>query len=83
MFTVVITNKSGSEQVISCEIDNCSIGKGDDNLIVLQGWTVARTHAGLQNRQDGIFVVDGGSKWPVKVNGQIVLTEFGPLGAIS
>lgn len=81
MFTVVITNKSGSEQVISCEIDNCSIGKGDDNLIVLQGWTVARTHAGLQNRQDGIFVVDGGSKWPVKVNGQIVLTEFGPLGA--
>lgn len=81
MFTVVITNKSGSEQVISCEIDNCSIGKGDDNLIVLQGWTVARTHAALQNRQEGIFVVDGGSKWPVKVNGQIVLTEFGPLGA--
>jgi pilus assembly protein CpaF len=81
MFTVVITNKSGSEQVISCEIDNCSIGKGDDNLIVLQGWTVSRTHAGLQNRQEGIFVVDGGSKWPVKVNGQIVLTEFGPIGA--
>lgn len=79
MFSVVIKNKSGAEEAINCEIDNCTIGKGDDNLIVLQGWTVARTHASLQNRPEGIYVVDGGSKWPVMVNAQPVLTEFGPI----
>ncbi len=79
MFSVVIKNKSGAEEAINCEIDNCTIGKGDDNLIVLQGWTVARTHASLQNRPEGIYVVDGGSKWPVIVNAQPVLTEFGPI----
>ena len=79
MFSVVIKNKSGAEEAINCEIDNCTIGKGDDNLIVLQGWTVARTHASLQNRPEGIYVVDGGSKWPVMVNAQPVLTELGPI----
>ena len=79
MFSVLIKNKSGAEEAINCEIDNCTIGKGDDNLIVLQGWTVARTHASLQNRPEGIYVVDGGSKWPVMVNAQPVLTEFGPI----
>jgi len=79
MFTISVTSKNGSQESVNCEIDACSIGKGDDNLIPLQGWEVSRSHADLQKRTTGIYIVPIEGKWPTKVNGIALEGEYGPL----
>jgi hypothetical protein len=42
MLKIAVTTPKGQRSEIECTIDSCSIGKSDENLIVLQGWTVAK-----------------------------------------
>ena len=78
MLRIAVTTPKGQSSEIECTIDTCSIGKSDDNLIVLQGWTVAKKHATIQRKPDGVYVEDLGSSSGTEVNGSKV-TRHGPI----
>jgi len=78
MLRIAVTTPKGQTSEIECTIDNCSIGKSDENLIVLQGWTVAKKHATVQRKPDGVYVEDLNSSSGTEVNG-VKVTRHGPL----
>ncbi|HTJ96689.1 MAG TPA: ATPase, T2SS/T4P/T4SS family [Rhodocyclaceae bacterium] len=78
MLKIAVTTPKGQTSEIECTIDSCSIGKSDENLIVLQGWTVAKKHAQIQRKPEGVYIEDLGSSSGTEVNGQKV-TRHGPL----
>lgn len=78
MLKIAVTTPKGQRSEIECTIDSCSIGKSDENLIVLQGWAVAKKHAQLQRKPEGVYVEDMGSSSGTEVNGSKV-SRHGPL----
>ena len=78
MLKIAVTTPKGQRSEIECTIDSCSIGKSDDNLIVLQGWTVAKKHAQIRRKPDGVYVEDLGSSSGTEVNGKKI-EQHGPL----
>lgn len=78
MLRIAVTNPKGQRREVECTLDTCSVGKADDNLIVIQGWSVGRKHASFSRRADGVYVEDHGSTAGTKVDGQKVAT-YGPL----
>ncbi len=79
MFRVIIKTKKGQESIIECNKDSCTIGKGDENLVSLLGWSMGRQHATLYNHEEGIFIEHNDRKGETIVNGVRVLERFGPL----
>jgi pilus assembly protein CpaF len=80
MLKIAVITPKGQRSEIECTIDTCSIGKSDDNLIVLQGWTVAKKHAQIRRKPDGVYVEDLGSSSGTEVNGDKI-QQHGPLQA--
>ena len=80
MLKIAVITPKGQRSEIECTIDSCSIGKSDDNLIVLQGWTVAKKHAQIRRKPDGVYVEDLGSSSGTEINGDKV-QQYGPLRA--
>ncbi|HUO45187.1 MAG TPA: ATPase, T2SS/T4P/T4SS family [Burkholderiales bacterium] len=78
MFKVSVTTPKGQQTEVQCTISACSIGKGDENLIVIRGWSIAKKHATIHSRSDGIYIEDHGSMTRTEVNGKPVDT-YGPL----
>ena len=78
MIRIAVTTPKGQTSEIECTIDACSIGKGSENLIALQGWTVAKKHATVQRRAEGVFVEDLDSSSGTEVNGKKI-KRHGPL----
>ena len=78
MLRIAVTTPKGQTSQIECTIDTCSIGKSDENLILLQGWSVAKKHATIKRKPDGVYVEDLGSSSGTEVNGSKV-TRHGPL----
>jgi pilus assembly protein CpaF len=78
MLRIAVTTPKGQTSQIECTIDACSIGKSDENLILLQGWSVAKKHATVQRKPDGVYVEDLGSSSGTEVNGTKI-TRHGPL----
>jgi pilus assembly protein CpaF len=79
MLNISVTTPKGNTSPIECTIDSCSIGKSDENLIVLQGWTVAKKHAAIQRKPDGVYIEDLGSSSGTEVNGRKISGRHGPL----
>ncbi|MBS0192674.1 MAG: Flp pilus assembly complex ATPase component TadA [Proteobacteria bacterium] len=79
MFQVTVSNSRGKVQSINCNAPICAIGKSVENLVVLQGWDVARTHAVLVVQDDGIHVRDEGSRAGTMVNSHRISRSHGPL----
>ena len=79
MFSIEITSPKGQKETVECAIDSCSIGKGDENLVVVRGWTVAKKHATLRQRPDGFYVEDHGAMGGTEVNGKNIDGLYGPL----
>jgi pilus assembly protein CpaF len=79
MLNIAVTTPKGNTSPIECTIDSCSIGKSDENLIVLQGWTVAKKHAAIQRKPDGVYIEDLGSSSGTEVNGKKITGRHGPL----
>lgn len=80
MFNVLIETPNRDNRQVQCLNKHCGIGKGDDNLVVLQGWNIARNHATLQALEDGIFIEAVGARAQVRVNGKPIQSREGPLG---
>ena len=79
MLHIAVVTPKGQRTEEECTIDSCTIGKSDDNRIMLQGWTVGRKHATIHRRQDGVYVEDHGASSGTKVNNQKVTGMYGPL----
>ena len=81
MFSVEIKPPKGQPQRVDCQIASCTIGKADDNLIVVRGWSVGKRHATIHQRREGFFVEDHGALGATEVNGKLIEKEYGPLKA--
>ncbi|MDP2399604.1 MAG: ATPase, T2SS/T4P/T4SS family [Burkholderiales bacterium] len=79
MFSIEVTSPKGQKEKVDCAIDACSIGKGDENLIVVRGWSVGKKHATLRQRPDGFFLEDHGAIGGTEVNGKNIDGTYGPL----
>lgn len=79
MFSIEVTSPKGQKEKVDCAIDSCSIGKGDENLIVVRGWSVAKKHATIRQRPDGFYVEDHGAIGGTEVNGKNIDGLHGPL----
>ncbi len=79
MFQVTVSNSRGKVQTVNCNAPICAIGKSVENLVVLQGWDVGRTHAVLVVQEDGIYVRDEGSRAGTTVNSHRISRTHGPL----
>jgi pilus assembly protein CpaF len=79
MFSVEIKPPKGQPQRVDCQITSCTIGKADDNLIVVRGWSVGKRHATIHQRREGFFVEDHGALGATEVNGKLIEKEYGPL----
>ena len=79
MLLIAVTTPKGQRTEEECTIDSCTIGKGDDNRIMLQGWSVGRSHATIHRRKDGVYVEDHGTSSGTKINDRKVAGLHGPL----
>jgi pilus assembly protein CpaF len=79
MLLIAVTTPKGRRTEEECTIDKCTIGKSDENRIILQGWTVGRNHATIHRRSEGVFVEDHQSSAGTKINGIKINGTHGPL----
>lgn len=79
MLLIAVTSPKGQRTEEECTIDSCTIGKSDENRIMLQGWSVGRSHATIHRRQDGVYVEDHRTSSGTRVNNQKVSDLHGPL----
>ena len=79
MFNVIVRNNRG-EAVSTTFIDQpqCTLGSQPDNPVVLPGWKVAKVHAELQLKDDGVHVVSRARMKPLRVN-DVKVENYGPL----
>nr|WP_244962512.1 ATPase, T2SS/T4P/T4SS family [Oleiagrimonas soli] len=75
----MIETKNRTPRQVRCLNEVCGVGRGEDNLVVLQGWNIAREHAVFEFRHDGVFIQVLGGRASVAVNGSRVDDEYGPL----
>jgi pilus assembly protein CpaF len=79
MFRVVVTDNKGARSEFEVAKDAASIGRAEDNSIVLKGWTVGKRQATIEARPTGMYVVDHGGMSVTEVNGKTIDGEHGPL----
>jgi len=79
MFEVLIETANRDPRQVRCLNSACGIGRGEDNLVILQGWNIAREHATLSNRKSGVFIEVLSGRAPITVNGTRIQSEHGPL----
>jgi pilus assembly protein CpaF len=72
MFTIALTTPKGEQSKIQCAADTATIGKGDDNVVVLQGWTIGKRQASIHRRDGGFLIEDHGGMQTTDVNGRSV-----------
>jgi len=79
MFNVIVRNSKG-EAVSTTHIADasCTLGSQPDNGVVLPGWKVAKVHAELVLKDDGVHVANRARMKALRVNDNKVDT-FGPL----
>jgi pilus assembly protein CpaF len=79
MFRLSVTGPKGQSNEIACAADQATIGKADDNLVVLRGFTVGKRQATIHQRATGFYIEDHGGLSTTEVNGRMVDKEHGPL----
>src|SRR5690606_32054778 len=79
MFTVLIDAPGRDTRQVRCMHRECGIGRGDANLVMLQGWNIASKHATLVREDTGVFSRPLGGKDPIILNGKAVLAKQGPI----
>lgn len=79
MFKIFIHSSEGeSLDEIFIRDGHATIGAGKENTVVLDGWKVAKQHALLDLRDDGVYVTNKAKMKPLLVAGNKV-DSFGPL----
>ena len=60
MFTINVTTNKGDSNAFQCQTDVATIGKADDNLVQLKGWTIGKRHASVVTRNGKLYLEDHG-----------------------
>lgn len=81
MFTIQINAPGRDSRQVKCMHRECGIGRGDANLVMLQGWNIAGKHATLLREDQGVFIMPLGGREPIKINGKVVLGKQGPINS--
>ena len=79
MFRIWLSGGRADVEEFPCTNDEARLGKAEDNLVVLQGWTIAAHHAIIQRGHDGLYVKALESRSAIQVNGQRIQKPYGPL----
>jgi pilus assembly protein CpaF len=79
MFRIWLSGGRADVEEFPCTNDEARLGKAEDNLVVLQGWTIAAHHAIIQREHDGLYVKALESRSAIQVNGQRIQKPYGPL----
>jgi pilus assembly protein CpaF len=79
MFRIELTGPKGQTNEVECAIDQCTVGKADDNLVVIRGWAVGKKHATIRQRPDGFYIEDHGAMSGTEVNGRNIDGNYGPI----
>jgi pilus assembly protein CpaF len=79
MFTINVTSSKGDSNVFQCQTEVATIGKADDNLVQLKGWTIGKRHASVVFRNGKLYLEDHGGLSVTEVNGEAVDGSYGPL----
>ena len=79
MFTINVTSSKGDSNVFQCKTEVATIGKADDNLVQLKGWTIGKRHASVVIRNGKLYLEDHGGLSVTEVNGEAVDGSYGPL----
>lgn len=79
MFNILIDTPNRDQRRVRCLHRECGIGRGEANLVILQGWSIAQRHAALKREDHGIFIESFGGRAGVMVNGEKIQGSRGPL----
>ncbi|QDH71937.1 FHA domain-containing protein [Lysobacter alkalisoli] len=61
--------------------NECGVGRGEENLVILQGWSIAKRHALIRAQDDGMFIESTGGRAQVRVNGNAIKERQGPISS--
>jgi len=79
MFEIIVRDNRGQEvNHLRCTEGRCTIGRSGKNLVHLNGWRIAGTHAELIEKNGGVFITDLSAGMGTLVNGKNI-TTYGPL----
>ncbi len=81
MFNVVVEAPRSEPRKVRCLHNECGIGRGEDNLVILQGWSISKHHASIKALDDGLFIEATGGRAPVRINGKAIKDLQGPIGS--
>lgn len=79
MFSVLVDTGRKETRRIKCLNNECGVGRAEDNLVVLQGWSIAARHAVIHSSPDGIFIKPLGGRSAIKLNGKAIKEPAGPI----
>lgn len=74
MFQIVVHDKEGRRTVRSFDQDRVTLGRADDNDVVLADASVSKAHAALERRADAFVIRDLGSTNGIFVDGERALS---------
>ena len=81
MMRIVVTDSKGAKSEHAVKGHAATLGRAEDNSIVLRGWTVGKRQATIELRGESIYVVDHGGLSTTELNHKVIDKEAGPLGA--
>ncbi|TQD45708.1 FHA domain-containing protein [Lysobacter aestuarii] len=61
--------------------NECGIGRSEENLVILQGWSIAKHHALIRAQDEGMFIESTGGRAQVRVNGNAIKEKLGPISS--
>ena len=79
MLRIAVTDSKGAKSEHTAQGGSATLGKADDNTVVLRGWTVGKRQATFEQRGEHIYVVDHGGLSATEINGKAFEGERGPL----
>lgn len=79
MFRILVDTPNREQRQIRCLHNECGIGRGDANLVMLQGWSIGQQHALIRRLGSGLHIEQLEGRAAVSINGKRVNGLQGPL----
>ncbi|MBC7917751.1 MAG: Flp pilus assembly complex ATPase component TadA [Rhodoferax sp.] len=80
MLRIVVSDSKGAKSEYAVKSHAATLGRAEDNSVVLRGWTVGKRQATIELRGESIYVVDHGGLSATELNQKPIDKEAGPLG---
>lgn len=78
MIRIVVTDSKGAKSEYKAQ-GAATLGRAEDNTVVLRGWTVGKKQATIERRGEKLYVVDHGGLSATELNQKVIDREAGPL----